>query len=79
MLDCSCTIVVVSFVVDSGSPSLLATMSRRYNTEAALDLILSDDDEPESDGEFDEPMCPGSDEEFDLDIDDQFSFNQRYK
>lgn len=44
-----------------------------------MDLILSDDGEPESDGELDEPMCPGSDEEFDLDTEDQFSFNQRYK
>ena len=74
MLDCSCTIVVVSFVVDSGSPSVLTTTSRRYNKQ-----ILSDDSEPENDGELDEPMCPGSDEELDLDIDDQFSFNQRYK
>ena len=64
---------MVSFAVDSGRQSVLATMSRQYSTEAALDPILSDDGEPESDGELDEPMCPGSDEEFDLDIDDQFS------
>ena len=46
----------------------------------ALNLILSDDSEAESDGELAEPMCPGSDEEFDTDIDEQlFSFQQRYK
>ena len=56
-------------------------MSRLYDTEEALNLILSDDGEADSDGELAEPMCPGSDEEFDFDIDDQelFSFNQRYK
>lgn len=55
-------------------------MSRLFDTEEALNLILSDDDEADSDGEFAEPMCPGSDEEFDFDIDDQelFSFNPRY-
>ena len=56
-------------------------MSRLYDTEEALNLILSDDGEADSDGELAEPMCPGSDEEFDFDIDDQelFSFNHRYK
>ena len=55
-------------------------MSRLYDTEAALNLILSDDSEAESDGEPAEPMCPGSDEEFDIDIGEQlFSFQQRYK
>jgi hypothetical protein len=54
-------------------------MSRLYDTEEALNLILSDD-EADSDGELAEPMCPGSDEEFDFNIDDQelLSFNQRY-
>ena len=55
-------------------------MSRLYGTEEALNLILPDDDEADSDGELAEPMCPGSDEEFDFDVDDQelFSFNPRY-
>ena len=44
-------------------------MSRLYDTEAASNLILSDDSEAESDGELAEPMCPGSDEEFHIDID----------
>ena len=50
-------------------------------TTEALNLILDDDAEADSDGELAEPMCPGSDEEFDFDIDDQelFSFNPRYK
>ena len=47
---------------------LQATMSRRYDTEAALNLILSDGSEAESDGE---PMCPGSNEEFNFNADDQ--------
>ena len=56
-------------------------MSRLYDTEEALNLILSDDGEADSDSELAEPVCPGSDEEFDFDIDDQelFGFNQRYK
>ena len=55
-------------------------MSRLYDTEATLNLILSDDSEVESDGELAEPMCPGSDEEFYIDIDKRlFSFQQRYK
>ena len=66
-----------------GKPPHWPVMSRRYATEEALNLILSDDSEADSDGELAElaePMCPGSDEEFDLDADDQlFSFNQRYK
>ena len=55
-------------------------MNRLYDTEA-LNLILDDDAEADSDGELAEPMCPGSDEEFDFNIDDQelFSFNPRYK
>ena len=52
-------------------------MSRLYDTEETLNLILSDDDEADSDGELAKPMCPGSDEEFDFDIDDQ-DFNLRY-
>ena len=54
-------------------------MNRLYGTEEALNLILSDDSEAESDGELAEPMCPGSDEEFDFDTDQLFSFNERYK
>ena len=54
-------------------------MSRLYDTEEALNLIL--DGEADSDGELAEPMCPGSDEEFECDIDDRelFTFDQRYK
>ena len=48
-------------------------MSRLYE---ALNLIL--DAETDSDGELAEPMCPGSDEEFDIDIDQEFSYNPRY-
>ena len=50
-------------------------MSRLYGTEVALNLILSD--EADSDGELAEPVCPGSDEDFDID-DELFAFNQRY-
>ena len=39
-------------------------MSRLYDTEEALNLILSD--EADSDGELAEPVCPGSDEDFDI-------------
>ena len=43
-----------------------------------MNLIL-DDVEADSDGELAEPMCLGSDEEFDIDIDQElFSFNPRY-
>ena len=50
-------------------------MSRLYDTEA-LNLIL--DGEADSDGELAEPMCPGSDDEFEYDI-ELFTFDQRYK
>ena len=54
-------------------------MSRLYDTEEALNLIL-DDAEADSDGELAEPICPGSDEEFDIDIDQElFSFNPMYE
>ena len=53
-------------------------MSRLYDTEEALNLILSDDGDADSDGELAEPMCPGSDEEFDFDDRELFTFNQRY-
>ena len=53
-------------------------MSRLYDTEGALNLIL-DDVEADGDGELAEPMCPGSNEEFDINIDQElFSFNPRY-
>ena len=45
-------------------------MSRLYDTEEALNLILSDDSEAESDEELAEPACPGSNEEFNIDIDE---------
>ena len=51
-------------------------MSRLYGTEEALNLILSD--EADSDGELAEPVCPGSDEDFDIDDEELFTFNQRY-
>ena len=48
-------------------------MSRLYDTEEALNLIL--DAEADSDGEH----VPGSDEEFDIDIDQELlSFYPRY-
>ena len=53
-------------------------MSRHYGTEEALNLIL-DDGEADSDDDFAEPMCPGSDEEFEFNTDDQdFSVDNRY-
>ena len=69
-------------VVDSGIPLLtkvnIAIMSRHYGTEEALNLIL-DDGEADSDDDFAEPMCPGSDEEFEFNTDDQdFSVDNRY-
>ena len=58
-------------------------MSRLYDAEEALNLILDGeaDSDGDSDGELAEPMCPGSDEEFECDIDDRelFTFDQRYK
>ena len=55
-------------------------MSRLYDTEEALNLILDGeaDSDGDSDGELTEPMCPGSDEEFECDIDDRelFTFDQ---
>ena len=56
-------------------------MSRLYDTDEALNLILDSeaDNDGDSDGELAEPMCSGSDEEFEYDIDDQelFTFDQR--
>ena len=54
-------------------------MSRLYDTEEALKLIL--DGEADSDGELAEAMCPGSDEEFEYDNDDHelFTFDQMYE
>ena len=45
-------------------------MSRLYDTEGALNLILDGeaDSDGDSDGELAEPMCP---EEFECDIDDR--------